>query len=203
MPLSRWSLSPFCSALLLAALLLGAGVLICPPEATAQNEGDRPTLIKHLRSELNSKNAMRRNMALLDINTLAHCRESCTVNLQTVQGKQIRIENETGMGTVVDLDALTPDLLRSYRQGPADGHRLMALSALLHIGNEKALERLVEEETRQSKRMKKATQRGLAGFYLEKYPELTKRAMRTRRLSLDDVARAKAYRMRKAKKSDR
>jgi hypothetical protein len=160
-------------------------------------------LVKHLRKELQSKNAMRRQMALLDVNVLAHCRESCTVNLQSIQGKQIRIENEAGAGTVVDLDGLIPALLKNYRRGPADGHRLLALSALLHIGNEKALDQLVAQEGEQSKAVERATQRGLAGFYLEKYPELMTRAQRTQRLTLDDVARAKALRMRRSKASGR
>jgi len=201
MIVTRRSLSSFRRVLFFTGLLLGAALLVLPLEAIAQDDS-RPTLVKHLRNELKAKDAERRHMALMDINTLAHCGESCTVNLQTVQGKQIRIESETGAGSVVDLDGLIPDLLESYRRGPADGHRLLALSALLHIGNEKALERLIEEETPQSEGVKRATQRGLASFYLTKYPELMERAMRTRQLSLDDVARAKAYRMRKAKSEE-
>lgn len=198
MTVHRQSSSLFRSVLLLSGLLLGAALLAFPLEATAQDDG-QPTLVKHLRSELKAKDAERRHMALVDINTLAHCGESCTVNLQTVQGKRVQFESDAGKGSVVDLDGLVPDLLESYRRGPADGHRLLALSALLHIGNERALERLIEEETPQSKGVKRATQRGLASFYLTKYPELMKRAVRTRQLSLDDVAEAKAYRMRKAK----
>ena len=187
---------------LFAGLLLGASLFWLPSQSAAQDDDGPPTLVKHLRNELKAKDATRREMALLDIATLAHCRDSCTVHLESVQGKQIRIENQTGTGSVVDLDALIPDLLENYRQGPADGHRLLALSALLQIGNEKALERLVEEESRQSDQVKRRTQQGLATFYLTKYPELSERAMRTRRLSLDDVARAKAYRMRKSKGSN-
>lgn len=96
-----------------------------------------PTLGTHLRSELQAKDSMRRQMALLDINTLAYCTASCNISLRSVQNQQIRIENETGSGAFVDLDVLVPDLVKSYRQGPADGHRLLALSALLQIGNEK------------------------------------------------------------------
>ena len=173
-----------------------------PRDAVAQEDDAPPTLVKHLRKELRSKNAMRRQMALLDVNVLAHCRGSCTVNLQSVQGKQIRIENEAGAGTVVDLDGLIPTLLENYRQGPADGHRLLALSALLNIGNEKALERLLDEEARQSNQVKRATQRGLAAFYLEKYPELMERVQRTRRLTLDEVAEAKALRMRRGRRGE-
>lgn len=196
----RWNASAFRSVLLLAGLLVGASLLALPFEANAQDENGPPTLIKHLRNELKAKDSMRRDLALLDINALAHCRDNCTVSLQSVQGKKIRIETEAGMGSVVDLEGLVPDLIESYRRGPADGHRLLALSALLHIGDEKALERLINEVEFQSKEVKRATQRGLALFYLEKYPELTERTMRIKRLTLDDVAQAKAYRMRKAKK---
>lgn len=191
----------FRSLLLLAGLALGIGLLVFPTDATAQDTNDPPTLIKHLRNELNAKDPMRRQMALIDINTLGLCRGSCTVSLHTAQGKKIRIEDETGMGSVVDLDALIPDLLKSYHRGPTDGHRLIALSALIHIGNEEALERLLHEEEFTSKAVRQATQQGLAAFYLEKYPELRERAARTRRLTLDEVAQAKAYRMRRAKKS--
>jgi hypothetical protein len=198
---SRWSLSGLARLLLIVGVLGGFGLMAFPMEVVAQEDEEPPTLIKHLRKELKSKDAMRRQMALLDINTLAYCRVSCTVNLQSIQGRQLRIENETGAGAVVDLDALIPDLMTSYRQGPADGHRLLALSALLNIGNEKALERLIEEEAPQSEGVQRATQRGLASFYLEKYPELTERAFRTRRLTLDQVARAKALRMKRAKEA--
>lgn len=176
--------------------------MISPTGAVAQSSADSPpTLVKHLRSELQSKDSMRRQLALLDVNALVHCRATCTISLRSIQDKRIRIENETGMGSVVDLDALIPDLLESYRSGPADGHRLLALSALLHVGNEKALERLIDEGASQSAKLERATHHGLASFYLEKYPELTERALRTSRLSMDDVTRAKALRVKKAKKA--
>lgn len=199
MTIYRRSTSLLRSILLLAGLLLGIGLLAAPAQSVAQSTDGPPTLITHLRSELQAKDPMRRQLALLDVNTLAHCTGSCTVSLRSIQDKKIRIENETGMGSVVDLEALVPDLLESYRRGPADGHRLLALSALLHVGNEKGLERLIDEGAFQSDHVRQATQRGLAAFYLEKYPELTERTLRTKRLSLDDVTRAKALRMKKVK----
>lgn len=187
---------------LFVALLLGMGLSVLPMQAVAQSSSDSPpTLITHLRSELQAKDSMRRQMALLDINTLAHCTASCNLSLRSVQDQQIRIENEAGVGTMVDLDVLVPDLLKSYRTGPADGHRLLALSALLQIGNERSLEQLIDEGASQSGKVEKATQAGLAAFYLEKYPELMDRTMRTNRLSIDEVAKAKAFRVKKAKKA--
>jgi hypothetical protein len=163
--------------------------------------GGPPTLIKHLRNEVQSKDAVKRESALVDIIALASCPSSCTVYLRSVQDKRVTMENETGTGSVVDLDALVPDLLESYRSGPADVHRLLALSALINIGNEKALERLIDKGASQSKAVNKATQRSLASYYLEMYPELKERTFRTGRLSVDDVTKAKALRVRKMKKA--
>jgi len=74
----------------------------------------------------------------------------------------------------MDLEALVPDLMKAYRSGSADGHRLMALSALINIGNAKALEQLAAESSdrssEQPRRVNKTTQRSLAAFYLEKEP---------------------------------
>jgi hypothetical protein len=126
---------------------------------------------------------------------LAHCTETCTIALQSIDERRIRIENDTDKGTVVDLTALIPDLLSTYRTGPADGHRLLALAALLHIGNEAALEQLIGESARQSDAMKQETHRKLVGFYLARYPELAEKVRRTRRLSIEDAWRAKALRV--------
>jgi hypothetical protein len=184
----------------LTMLLLGAGLLaMSGPKATAQDTP--PSLIQHLRSDLQSNDPMQRESALVDIIALASCTSSCTVNFRSINEKKLTIANETGTGHVVELNALVPDLLEAYRSGPADGHRLLALSALVNIGNEKALERLIDEGARQSKAMNKATHRSLAAFYLEKYPELIERTMKTHRLSVDDVHRAKALRVRQMKKS--
>lgn len=184
----------------LVVLLLGAGLLAIPgPTATAQDTP--PSLIQHLRNNLRSDDAVQRESALVDIIALASCANSCTVAFRSIDEKKLTIANETGTGHVVELNALVPDLLEAYRSGPADGHRLLALSALINIGNEKALERLIDEGARQSKETNRATQRSLAAFYLAKYPELLERTMKTNRLSMDDVYRAQALRVRQMNKN--
>jgi hypothetical protein len=144
---------------------------------------------------------VQRESALIDVIALATCPETCTVNFRSIEEKKLTISDETGTGGVVELNALVPDLLDTYRSGPADGHRLLALSALINIGNETALEQLIEEGARQSDKTNRATQRSLAAFYLEKYPELMERTLKTNRLSMDDVRRAKAVRVKRAMKA--
>ena len=170
--------------------LLAAGPLF------AQSTAEPPTLIKHLRTELGSKDDARQERALIDVIALASCQESCTVSLQSGMNRVVRIANESGTGNVVDLDALTPDLLRAYRSGPADGHKLLALSALINVGNQKALEKLIEEKDAQSANVQRVTNMSLASFYFAKYPELTERSMRRHSLTLDDVQRAEVLRLR-------
>ena len=185
---------------LLTVLILAAG-LVAAPGQTATAQDAPPSLIQHLRSNLQSNNATERENALVDVIALASCSDVCTVNFRSIEEKKLTISDETGTGGVVELNALVPDLLAAYRSGPADGHRLLALSALINIGNETALERLIEEGAFQSKQTNRATQKSLAAFYLEKYPELAERTMKTKRLSMDDVRRAKALRVRQMKKS--
>jgi len=190
-----------------ARLFLLCSLLAAVPLGTAQANSsplmtdDPPTLIQHLRSELQQKDPVRREYALMDVIALANCPTSCTLSLNSVQGKQIKIENNDGAGSVVDLTALLPALLDTYRKGPADGYRLMALSALVRIGDEKTLERLASERGTQSKAMSEQTSRSLAAFYLAKYPELEKGLSRTGRLSVRDVEKAKAVRVRLARKA--
>jgi len=181
-------------ALVLAGLL-AAGPLF------AQSSAERPTLLKHLRTELNARDADRQERALVDVIALAACPDNCIISLQSRTNRAIRIENETGVGSVVDLDALAPDLLRVYRTTSPDGRKLLALSALINIGNQTALDRLVEEKENQGSTVRKATDMSLASFYLTKYPELAEQTMRRRVLSLDDVQRAEVLRLRHAKKS--
>jgi hypothetical protein len=181
------------------------GGLLAAPSASGtpapnQSPADPPTLIKHLQNDLQGPDSAKRQAALIDIIALANCTSTCTIALQSVDEKRIRIENASGKGAVVDLTALVPDLLNTYRTGPADGHRLLALSALLHIGNQSALEQLIDESARQSDGVKQATHRNLAGFYLTRYPELEENVTRTRTLSIEDVWRAEALRVRAARK---
>lgn len=200
---------PVLPVLVLSVLLAGLFLLPSPAGATAstqvepavQSPADPPTLIKHLRTEIHASDARRQEKALIDVIALAGCADTCTVSLVSAGEKMLRMQNETGTGSAVDLDALIPDLLEAYRSGPADGNRLLALSALINIGNETALERLIEEKESQEARVRKATDLSLAAFYLEKYPELTEPSLRRRSLSIEDVQRAKALRL-KAVRAD-
>lgn len=180
--------------------LFGMGSLVSPTLTSIASTDDPPTLVKHLRTEMRSKEPMRRDLAILDVIVLARCTGSCTIQLASIEGKQIRIENETGVGRLVDLDALTPDLLDVYRRGPADGHRLLALSALINIGNQKALEQLMTDAPNRSNEVQTSTNRSLAAFYLETYPELTKRALRSKRIYIEDVQRADRLRLKVARR---
>lgn len=180
---------------LVCSILVGMGSILLAPPAAAQDPSPPPTLIKHLRTELQSTDAMRLNMALVDVVMLARCTASCTVPLVSVRGKEIRITNESGTGGVVDLDALTPDLIEVYKSGPVDGLRLMALSALISIGNQQALEQVIEVSSAQSPDVKRTTDRTLAAFYLEKYPDLMERAQRTKTLRIVDIQRAERMRV--------
>ena len=194
-----------------ALLLALAGCLLGVPLATAAPLGgpaqDPPTLVQHLRTEIGSKDALRQGNALMDVIMLSQCEASCTVDFLSIPDKTLRVENESGVGRTMDLDALVPDLMKAYRTSPVgghDGHRLLALHALINIGNAASLEQLVADSSdpssRQSDRVNKNTQRSLAAFYLAKYPELTERATRNMTFSLDDVRRAETVRVKLAKK---
>lgn len=190
------ALQPFLSALL---IVLAGSVLAVPSSTGAPLFERSPTLMKHLRAELEAKDPVRQGRALADIIALANCPGTCTVILRSAADKRIRIKNETGVGSVVDLDALLPDLLETYWRGPTDGHRRMALSALLHIGNERVLKRLIQNGREQSSAMERTMHQMLAAFYLERYPELTELTVRTQELSLEDVTRARALRVKREK----
>jgi hypothetical protein len=184
----------------LTTSLLGAPLIAAPLSVLL----DPPSLIKHLRAELGSRDAMRQQNALIDVIMLSKCEASCTVNFHSIPDKMLRVENESGVGTAMDLEALVPDLMTAYRSGPADGHRLMALSALVNIGNASALEQLATESSdrssQQTSRVNKTTQRSLAAFYLERYPELRKKMERSQTFSIEDVRRAEGVRVKLAKK---
>jgi hypothetical protein len=174
------------------------GLLSAEP-LLAQSSGP-PSLLKHLRGEIESRHPDRQAGALVDVIALANCPATCVVSLKSLSGKSVRIENETGVGRLVDLDALVPALVTAYRTGGSDGHRLLALSALLHVGNETGIERLVAEKEGQNERVRKMTDRQLTSFYLAKYPELRERTLRMKGFSLDDVYRAERLRAKQAKK---
>ena len=114
------------------------------------------------------------------------------VALQSDGNNTIRIETESTVGRPIELASLTPDVLSVYRHGPTPGHRLLALSALLNIGDEQALERVVDLKDDQPTRVETPTNRTLAAYYLNRYPELSEPTFRTGRLSIEDVRRAQA-----------
>lgn len=184
---------------LLAAALFGGALLMSPIQRSVAQSDRPPSLIEHLRNDLRSDDPMQRERALVDVIALAGCAETCTVSLQSIEERQLRIANETGTGAVVELTNLVPDLLEAYRSGPADGHRLLALSALINIGNPQALEKLVEEGNNQSEKTRRVTHRSLAAFYLAKYPELKEGAFKSKALSIEEVRRAETLRIRKLK----
>lgn len=190
-----------------AGLAATLACLLAAAPLYAQSSAEPPTLIKHLRAELGAKDADRQTRALIDIISLANCQASCIVSLQSKTDRAIRIENETGAGNVFDLDVLTPDLLRVYRTGTyrneaESGPKLLALSALINVGNQRALEQLVSEKETQTRRVQKATDRSLAAFYFAKYPELIERSTRNNHtFSLDDVQRAEVLRLKREKRA--
>lgn len=175
-------------ALLLAgALPANATLPYIPPE-------DAPvavSLIDHLHAELRSKDALRRQNALRDVMALAACPASCTVSFRSLPGKTLRIENEMGVGSVLDLSALASDVSRIYYRDRNDEARLQALDALLSIGNDRSLERLIERPARSSAHVHKMTQRGVARYFMDKYPTLKKQGLSRGTFSLDDVKRAR------------
>ncbi len=183
---------------LLPVLLLTGSLTLAPTTIHAASTGPvqdltitPPTLAEYLRAGLRSNDAVRRENALIDAVALSNCSASCRVQFRSIPGKTLRIDNDLGFGTASDLNSLTPDLVTVYRSGPTDGHRLLALSALINIGNERALERLLDASIAVSPRVHRVTQKSLTSFYLAKYPDLTQRTLRRGTFSLDDVERAR------------
>ena len=162
--------------------------------------------MKHLRAGLNAKDVMRRQTALQDVIRLSTCQASCTVAFHSMPNRVLHIENEAGVGTAVDLHTLVPDLMNIYHNSQVEeGEQIMALSALLNIGNRMALDQLVEDSAvrsyRQSPRVRKITQHSLVSYYLALYPELERKAIDKKTFSIEDVNRAEARQIREAKKS--
>jgi hypothetical protein len=158
------------------------------------------TLIDHLRTELRANDVLRQQNALVDVIALANCQAACNVNLRSASDKGVRIENETGVPSVLDLTALVPDLMHNYRSSPEDGTKLLALSALINVGDERSIEALVGTRTKKSDRVERTTQRSLTAFFLTRYPELKDRAVRSGSFSLADVVRLRQQRARDARK---
>ena len=179
-----------CALALLLAGALPANATV--PYTLPKDAPAAVSLIDHLHTELRSKDALRRQNALADVMSLAACSASCTISFRSLPGKTLQIENEMGVGTVIDLTALLPDLKRIYYTDRSDQDRLQALDALLTIGNEQSLEQLITTPARSSAHVREMTQRGVARYFMDKYPTLKKRAYQQRgTLSLDDVERAR------------
>ena len=179
----------------LTVLLLGTGLLaVSGPTVLGQNSDDAPpSLVEHLRTELEHNSSIRRHLALIDVTGLANCPNVCQMNLSSAKNQELKTTKR------LDLSALTPVLLQNYRRGPEDGQRLLALSALIGIGDEEAISTLVDEGARQSDNVNRETQRSLAAFYLGKYPELANKAKWNGEISLVDVEKAKRVRIKKAR----
>jgi hypothetical protein len=195
--------SPLRSLLLVVSLLLAGGLFLSVPSVAQSSMDAPPTLIEHLRSDIEGNDAVQRESALMDVIALATCPETCTVDFRSINEKKLTIANETGTSHVLDLNVLVPDLVKAYRSGPDDGHRLLALTALINIGNEKGLEQLIDQGARQSERTNRITQRSLLWYYMDKYPELYEQTMNTKQLSMDDVRRAEVVRVKHVKKADK
>jgi len=157
-----------------------------------------PDLIAHLRTEIRDRNPDRRENALVDVIAMAACQASCTVQLRSLPGKSIRVND-----TENTLARLGPDLLRAYRSGPTDQHRLLALSALMSVGDEGRINRLIEKPVPVSFELERKTQRHIAAFYLNRYPELQRRVGRTGTFSINDVRVARARHERVLRKEAR
>lgn len=180
---------------LLALLFIGAFVL--DPVRTAAALQPEPqgetslNLVEHLRTYIRSDDSVLREYALVDVTTLANCRGSCSIKLQTLAGRRLRIQNNTYIRTMVDLNGLVPDLLWAYGTGPSDGLRILALSGLLRIGNEASLELLISARRDVSPFVERVTQRGIATFFVERYPHLRPHREASATISLADIRRAR------------
>lgn len=193
-------LPAFLSLLILALSALPGGL---PQRAEAQQT---PTLAQELETALQSTSWLRRHMALLDVSAIANCPGDCTVGLHTLEGRDFTLSTnpETSTGEILDLTALAPKLVTCYRLGPDQGSRLLALSALIGIGDEKALNSLLEDGPAQSSRVSRATQQSITAFYLERYPELARMARKNGgEITFDDIDRVKRVRVKKAAKAQK
>lgn len=73
-------------------VLTVTGTLLAVPlvaaSAPLQMAGDPPSLVKHLRAELQSNDATRVQNALVDVVSLASCTSTCTVSLRSAEKKE-------------------------------------------------------------------------------------------------------------------
>ena len=213
-PITSRLLFIFVAGLLLAGVLLTIPVVAVPvvaapsaSELSTSEAADPPTLVKHLRASLHARDATHRQNALVDVVVLSACQASCIVQLRSISNRMLRIDNESGVGTAVDLDALATDLMAVYRNNRFDdGEHLLALAALINIDNRNALVQLIHDSTvrpyQQSQRVRRVTQLSLAAHYRGLYPELMTTANRNNSFSIADVDRAEARRAKKSARKD-
>jgi hypothetical protein len=187
------SLLLFTTTIILAALcLLPPGAAASPPlSPSLEASGEGPTLVDYLRGEIRSDDPDRREHALMDVVTLATCAAACVIRLESFPGKTLRIHNDSDFGSVIDVSALSPDLIWAYRVGPTDGLRLLALAGLLYIGDEASLERVLTESWAVPPAVRRTTHRRVADFFVDRYPSLEKQVRRTQTLSWTDIHTAR------------
>jgi hypothetical protein len=124
---------------------------------------------------------------MMDVIVLANCPLACTVRLLSFPTKVIHVYSDPDFGSVIDVSALVPDLVWVYRTGSTDGMRLLALAALLHIGDEASLEDLLFGPADVSPRVAVDSRKHIISFFLGLYPDLKEGVTRTGRLSQRDL----------------
>ncbi len=166
---------------------------------------DPPTLVGHLRTELRAGTTTRQELALIDVIRLGSCFTSCTVQLQSLgkQSVRVQIDNPTGLGALLDLSSLSPDLLKLYHTGTTDGLRLLALSAIMGHGSEEVIESLISTPSSQSARVRELTQRVVAHYFFEVYPELLREGQKSHSVSLEEIAELRVERKRQTRRAAR
>jgi len=133
--------------------------------------------------------APRREQALMDVNAIASCTDSCIVRLRSLPDSTIHLHGDSA--SMPDVSALIPDLIWAYHTGPSNGISLMALAGLLYIGNEASLESLLFEGRPRSPRVRHATRRHILNFFARRYPALREKAANVGVLSRVDFRAAR------------
>lgn len=164
---------------LLLSLVL-AGLVVVEAHGSPPTPGpasSQPPLLEHLRNEIRAMSAHRREQALMDVNTIASCTDSCIVRLRSLPDSTIHVQSDSASGSTPDVSVLIPDLVWAYHTGPSDGISLMALAGLLYIGDEASLESLLFEGHPRSPRVRRATFLHILTFFARRYPALRKTAL--------------------------
>ena len=171
-----------------------AGLVVLEARASLPTSGpglSQPPLIEHLRDEIRAMSPHRREQALMDVNTIASCTDSCIVRPRSLPDTTIRVQSDSASGSTHDVSALIPDLIWAYHTGPSDGISLMALAGLLYIGDEESLEHLLFEGRPRSPRVRRATLLHILTFFARRYPALRETALGGGMLSRADFRAAR------------